>query len=265
MKNTITIDMTNDCACSLIANVDDGSNSVFLEVISDVSKNPVLCIHGTKIAIDRELWQYQISKDWYTGSENLTFYFSDNSHTGKTFTIIPAKEVVGNLFLKQIDDFTYQLCDIKKSKLGVTIGTVKTLPAGSDATVTNSGDEKNVILNFGIPGGNTGPAGSTGEKGDDAILLMIDSSNGNIFKNSEISTTLTVNIIVGGTTITSSRQMKEVFGNDAKIIWKYRKIGETEFSPIPENDPRISDEGFIMTLTAGDIDTKIVFSCDLDY
>lgn len=117
MRNTITIDMTNDCACSLIANVDDGSNSVFLEVISDVSKNPALSIHGTKVTIDRELWQYQISKDWYTGSENLTFYFSDNSHTGKTFTIIPAKEAAGNLFLKQIDDFTYQLCDIKKSKL----------------------------------------------------------------------------------------------------------------------------------------------------
>lgn len=36
----------------------------------------------------------------------------------------------------------------------VTVGTTTTLPAGSSATVTNSGTATNVILNFGIPQGN---------------------------------------------------------------------------------------------------------------
>ena len=44
----------------------------------------------------------------------------------------------------------------------LTIGTVSTLPAGSSATVSNSGTAQNAILNFGIPQGATGPAGSGG-------------------------------------------------------------------------------------------------------
>jgi hypothetical protein len=41
----------------------------------------------------------------------------------------------------------------------VTIGTTTTLPAGSNATVTNSGTSTNAILNFGIPRGADGTSG----------------------------------------------------------------------------------------------------------
>ena len=44
----------------------------------------------------------------------------------------------------------------------LSIGTVSTLPAGSSVTVSNSGTPQNAILNFGIPQGATGPAGSGG-------------------------------------------------------------------------------------------------------
>ena len=44
----------------------------------------------------------------------------------------------------------------------VSIGTVSTLPPGSAATVTSSGSAQNAILNFGIPQGATGPAGTGG-------------------------------------------------------------------------------------------------------
>ncbi len=42
----------------------------------------------------------------------------------------------------------------------LSVGTVSTLPAGSVATVSNSGTTQNAILNFGIPQGATGPPGS---------------------------------------------------------------------------------------------------------
>ena len=48
----------------------------------------------------------------------------------------------------------------------VNVGSVETLEAGSDATVTNSGTEKDMILNFGIPKGEKGDKGDTGDKGD---------------------------------------------------------------------------------------------------
>ena len=44
----------------------------------------------------------------------------------------------------------------------ITIGTVTTLAAGSSATVTNSGSAQDAILNFGIPQGAIGLAGSGG-------------------------------------------------------------------------------------------------------
>ena len=48
--------------------------------------------------------------------------------------------------------------------VSVNIGTVETLPAGESAYVSNSGDQENVILNFGIPQGIAGQAGVDGNK-----------------------------------------------------------------------------------------------------
>lgn len=103
-----------------------------------------------------------------------------------------------------------------------------------------------------------------GEKGDDSVLLVIDSSNGAVFKNSDIATTFTVTIIVGDKTITSARQMHEVFGTDAYLQWACKQMGESEFIPLDRSDKRVSDEGFIITLAAKDIRTKAVFTCSLN-
>lgn len=48
--------------------------------------------------------------------------------------------------------------------VSVNIGTVETLPAGESAYVSNSGDQENVILNFGIPQGISGQDGVDGNK-----------------------------------------------------------------------------------------------------
>ena len=45
------------------------------------------------------------------------------------------------------------------ASITITIGTTTTLPAGSSATVTNSGTSTDPIFNFGIPKGNTGADG----------------------------------------------------------------------------------------------------------
>jgi hypothetical protein len=47
----------------------------------------------------------------------------------------------------------------------VAVGTVTTLPAGSSATVTNSGSANGAVLNFGIPQGAAGTAGASGTTG----------------------------------------------------------------------------------------------------
>lgn len=48
----------------------------------------------------------------------------------------------------------------------IEIGTVETLPAGSQATVINSGTETNAVFNFRIPKGDTGEQGPEGKQGE---------------------------------------------------------------------------------------------------
>ena len=112
--------------------------------------------------------------------------------------------------------------------------------------------------------GNTG-SGTAGEDGEDAILLMIFSSNGTSFKNSSVATTLTVSIFVGGEEITSSDQMYAKFGNSAVLRWEKKEFGQSEFTEIPSTDSRLSDNGFILTLNASDIYKQTVFNCYLDF
>ena len=54
------------------------------------------------------------------------------------------------------------------ASITITIGTTTTLPAGSSATVTNSGTATDPIFNFGIPKGDTGAAGQDGTDGTSA-------------------------------------------------------------------------------------------------
>ena len=126
-----------------------------------------------------------------------------------------------------------------------------------DETIEYTPDENGVCI--------TGNSGKDGSNGEDAILLMIHSSNGNLFKNDGVSTTLTVEIMVGGFSITSSEVMHERFGENSKIIWKEKKNGETEYTQIPESDARLSDNGFIFTLSADDLKYATVYNCFLDY
>lgn len=103
------------------------------------------------------------------------------------------------------------------------------------------------------------------ENGKDAVLLQILSSNGHMFKNTSLSTTLTVEILVSGIRISSSRDMYTYFGGNAKIVWQQKQQGETEYTDIDSNDPRLSDNGFIFTLNAEDLKYETVYNCSLDY
>lgn len=105
----------------------------------------------------------------------------------------------------------------------------------------------------------------SGADGEDAIVLQILSSNGNIFKNSTISTTLTVTIIVAGEIITSSKQMHEKFGENVFLQWEQKRFGQVNFEKIDPGDNRLSDEGFILTVDAQDIFTQTVFNCKLNF
>lgn len=135
---------------------------------------------------------------------------------------------------------------------------MRTATTLSDGTVTYS----TARCITGIKG-DKGDTGATGPPGEDAVMLYIDSSNGNVFKNSSIATTLTVTIIKGKQTANSSAEMHKMLGNSARLVWKCRQAGEISFSELDASDSRLSDNGFILTLNTDDINERAVFNCDL--
>lgn len=113
--------------------------------------------------------------------------------------------------------------------------------------------------------GQPGKNGEDGKDGADAVMLLIESSNGTVFKNSDVATTFTVSIIMGDLLIGSYRELTETFGSGAALQWSVKRVGEIRFTPIPANDARLSDHGFLLTLQASDIDQRAVFNCELSY
>jgi hypothetical protein len=105
--------------------------------------------------------------------------------------------------------------------------------------------------------------GKDGRDGQDAVTLRIDSSRGTVFKNSEVSTVLNVVIFKGGKTITDAASMRAEFGSNAYLEWQWQRMGEATFGTILSTDSRISNEGFALSLTPSDVDTKVVFKCQL--
>ncbi len=105
--------------------------------------------------------------------------------------------------------------------------------------------------------------GKNGRDGQDAVTLRIDSSRGTVFKNSEVATVLNVVIFKGGKTITDASAMRSEFGSNAYLEWLWQRMGEETFGTILATDSRISDEGFSLSLSPSDVDTKVVFKCQL--
>ena len=107
-------------------------------------------------------------------------------------------------------------------------------------------------------------SGADGADGEDAVLLKIDSSRGNVFKNNAVSTLMTVTIYYGSETIGTSAALSEVFGAGAYLEWEWQRFGETEWHVISSADTRLADNGFRFTISPDDVDVKVNFRCKLN-
>ncbi len=99
--------------------------------------------------------------------------------------------------------------------------------------------------------------------GEDATVLRIDSTRGNMFKNNEVSTVLNVTVFSGPDVITTYSDLTAKYGASAYLQWYWQRIGETTFHEILSTDSKISNYGFSLTLTPSDVDTKVTFMCKL--
>lgn len=111
--------------------------------------------------------------------------------------------------------------------------------------------------------GLNGEKGESGDKGEDATTLRIESSRGTVFKNDSVATVLSVVIYKGSQRITDSAGLKSVFGNAAYLQWKWQRLDDESFEIISAGDERFGDNGFTFALSPEDVDTKVTFMCEL--
>lgn len=93
-----------------------------------------------------------------------------------------------------------------------------------------------------------GLKGDTGDKGEDAITMSVTSSNGTIFKNTSISTTLTAHVYKAGTELTTE-QIAEL----GTIKW-YKDGSSTA----------LSTTGATLNISTGDVSNKAVYIAQLE-
>ena len=99
--------------------------------------------------------------------------------------------------------------------------------------------------------------------GIDAAVLRIDSSRGTVFKNNSVNTVLSVAVYIGGQRITNITDLRNTFGTSAHLQWYWQRLGDDNFFIIVDSDHKLSNDGFTLTLTPEEVDTKVTFMCEL--
>lgn len=129
---------------------------------------PVICVITPEAGVEAELKLMMKIGDGTTAFRSLPWlsglsadvYDWALQETKPTYTASEIAFNDGENFQQKYD--SGELTGPQGDASTVTVGTITTLPAGSDATVTNSGTASAAILNFGIPRGEKGDAGDPG-------------------------------------------------------------------------------------------------------
>ena len=187
---------------------------------------------GHLVATFGESIRFSSTRPQYIGGEDayIVFYDSNNDGVPDAINIGGSKVTLGGS--KKLSDLLTSL-------------DISTRQTSDGAEITVAG--QTVSLKDGV----------------DAAVLRIDSSRGTVFKNNQVSTVLTVAIYIGGQRITNITDLRTRFGASAHLQWYWQRLGETEFGIIVASDHKLSNDGFTLTLTPEEVDTKVTFMCEL--
>ena len=208
------------------------------------------------------------NKPFYIGDNDASIVFDGNGHISINGHGI---RVGGN---KPLDDVLAELgASIKKVEYGVGSSPTSHSDVTNWSTNTPTWTVGSYIWMRTTTNGLTytytciqgakGETGSAGADGEDAVLVNIHSSNGMAFKNDSVNTTLTVTIYYGSVTITNQTGLVNAFGLGSYLQWKARLYGESSYTTIPSNDPRLSNNGFTFVLTPADVNVQAVFNVEI--
>ena len=224
---------------------------------------------------------YKLNTDGMTTEKEQTDYNSLNGQIIRAKSVTASKIDVNDLvaFGATIGGFNIRDHSIYSGVKSSVHNTTRGLYFGDDGQIA-IGDANNFIKFYIDQNGQSHLAmsademvfGSTGKTVEETIeeireevtvSLYIVSSKGTVFKNTNVSTVLSVVLYKGKTRIEDATAMKEAFGEDAYLQWKSRRDDDEDDLLIPPEDERISEGGFKFKISPTDIDTKGTFSCVL--
>ena len=110
----------------------------------------------------------------------------------------------------------------------------------------------------------TGDAASALAETKDLVTLRIDSSRGTVFKNSSISTVLTVHCYKKGQEITDLSSLRSAMDDStARIRWWVLREGDTDWISLDSSSSMLGNDGFTCTVTPDNVTVKCTFKAEV--
>lgn len=275
----------------LIKDVTVGDQTITGELVGVTIKGDL--IEGNTIVADKLVIKgddglyYKLNTDGTTVEKEQTDYNSLNGQIIQAKSVTAEKISVNDLVAFDATIAGFSITDsalYSGAKASATNGT-RGIYLGKDGQVS-FGDGQNYIMYFKDTDGSWKLAisansitFSSGRNIEDVISSMQDrmdeiadevttslyvtSSKGNVFKNTNVSTILSVTIIRGTQRITDSKTLALVFGEGAFLQWRYQLNDSDDYLTLAPEDQRIAEGGFKFKISPNDIDTKGVYACDL--
>ncbi len=275
----------------LIKDVTVGDQTITGELVGVTIKGDL--IEGNTIVADKLVIKgddglyYKLNTDGSTVEKEQTDYNSLKGSLIQAKSITAEKISVNDLVAFDATIAGFSITDsalYSGAKASATNGT-RGIYLGKDGQVS-FGDDQNYIMYFKDTDGSWKLAisansitFSSGRNIEDVISSMQDrmdeiadevttslyvtSSKGNVFKNTNVSTILSVTIIRGTQRITDSETLALVFGEGAFLQWRYQLNDSDDYLTLAPEDQRIAEGGFKFKISPNDIDTKGVYACDL--
>ena len=230
---------------------------------------------------------YKLNTDGVTTEAQQTDYNSLNGQVIRAKSVTAAKIAVDDLVAFDATIAGFKIEDVAIHSIGKESATsgVRGSYLGKDGQVS-FGDSKHFLKYFKDTDGlyklkisADAIEFSTGGSVEDSIndlkdeldsvkeeivsIISISSSKGNVFKNTNVSTVLSVTIFRGTQRITNIEELKATYGESAYLQWKSQEHDDDTYLEIPSIDERISENGFKFKISPNDIDTKGIYTCDL--
>jgi hypothetical protein len=103
----------------------------------------------------------------------------------------------------------------------------------------------------------------TGKAGKDTAYVTMVSSNGEVFKNKDIQTELSIVIFYGDISISNQTDLSSNLSDTLYLQWYTKNGSSSDFVTVAKTDSRLSNDGFIFAVSPDDVDTRCVFRCSL--